>query len=79
MKESFNVMVELGCTEMKLFVIYEHRVTEHEESYGVMSIHSSETKAKEAIAEYKKTAASWKNTYTEYSIEEYELDSYYSG
>ncbi len=62
---------------MKVFVVYECRVAEHEESYGVMSIHSSEAKAKEAIAEYEKVAAGWVNSRAEYSIEEYELDSSY--
>jgi hypothetical protein len=62
---------------MKVFVVYECRVAEYEESYGVMSIHSSEAKAKEAITEYEKAAAGWKNARADYSIEEYELDSIY--
>jgi hypothetical protein len=64
---------------MKVFAVYECRVAEYEESYGVVSIHSSEAKAKEAIAEYEKVAADWKSARAEYSIEEYELDSGYSG
>ena len=62
---------------MKVFAVYEYRVAEYEESYRVMSIHSSEDKAKEAIAEYEKVAAGWKNARADYSIEEYELDSIY--
>ena len=64
---------------MKVFVVYECLVAEHEESYGVMSVHSSEDKAKEAIVEYESVAASWVNGRAEYSIEEYELDSSYYG
>lgn len=64
---------------MKVFVVYECRIAEHEESYGVMSIHSSEAKAKEAIDEYDKVAAGWVNGHADYSIEEYELDSSYYG
>lgn len=64
---------------MKVFVVYECRVVEYEESYTVMSIHSSEAKAKEAIAEYEKVAAGWVNGHADYSIEEYELDSSYYG
>ena len=64
---------------MKVFVVYECRVAEHEESYGVMSVHSSEDKAKEAIAEYESVAAGWVNGRAEYGIEEYELDSSYYG
>lgn len=64
---------------MKVFVVYECRVAEHEESYGVMSVHSSEDKAKEAIAEYETVAAGWVNGHADYDIEEYELDSSYYG
>lgn len=64
---------------MKVFAVYECLVAEHAESYGVMSIHSSEDKAKEAIAEYAQVAAGWENGRAEYSIEEYELDSSYYG
>ena len=62
---------------MTVYVVYECKVAEHEESYGVVSIHSSEAKAKEAIAEYEQVAAGWKNARAYYSIEEYELDSGY--
>ena len=64
---------------MKVFVVYECRVAEHEESFGVMSVHSSEAKAKEAITEYEAVAASWVRGRAEYSIEELELDSSYYG
>ena len=64
---------------MKVFVVYECRVAEHEESFGVMSVHSSEAKAKEAITEYEAVAAGWVRGSAEYSIEELELDSSYYG
>lgn len=64
---------------MKVFVVYECRVAEYEESYRVMSVHSSEAKAKEAIAEYEAVAAGWVNGRADYSIEEMELDSSYYG
>lgn len=64
---------------MKVYVVYECKVAEHEESFGVMSVHSSEEKAKAAITEYKAVAAGWVNGRAEYSIEEYELDSSYYG
>ncbi len=64
---------------MKVYVVYECKVAEHEESFGVMSVHSSEEKAKEAIAEYAAVSAGWVNGRAEYSIEEYELDSSYYG
>lgn len=64
---------------MKVFVVYECRVAEHEESFGVMSVHSSEAKAKEAITEYEAVAAGWVRGRAEYSIEELELDSSYYG
>ena len=60
---------------MKVYVVYECRVAEHEESFGGMSVHSSEEKAKEAVAEYEAVSAGWVNGRAEYSIEEYELDS----
>lgn len=64
---------------MIIYVVYECKVAEHEESYGVMSVHSSEEKAKEAITEYEAVAAGWRNGRAEYSIEEYELNSSYYG
>lgn len=64
---------------MKVYVVYECRVVEHEESFSVMSVHSSEAKAKEAINEYKNIAASWVNGRAYYNIEECELDSSYYG
>ena len=42
---------------MTVYVVYEEKVTEHEESFGVMSVHSSEAKAREAITEYEAVAA----------------------
>ena len=64
---------------MTVYVVYECRVAEHEESFGIMSVHSSEEKAKEAITEYEAVAAGWVRGRAEYSIEEYELDSSYYG
>jgi hypothetical protein len=64
---------------MTVYVVYEEKVTEHEESYGVMSVHSSEEKAKEAITEYEAVAAGWVKGRAVYSIEEMELDSSYYG
>lgn len=64
---------------MTVYVVYESKVAEHEESFGVMSVHSSEEKAKEAVTEYEAVAAGWVNGRAEYSIEEYELDSSYYG
>ena len=64
---------------MKVFVVYECRVAEHEESFGVMSVHSSDAKAKVAITEYEAVAAGWVRGRAEYSIEELELDSSYYG
>ena len=64
---------------MTVYVVYEEKVTEHEESFGVMSAHSSEAKAKEAIVEYEAVAAGWVRGRASYSIEEMELDSSYYG
>ena len=64
---------------MTVYVVYEEKVAEHEESFGVMSVHSSEAKAKEAIAEYEAVAAGWTRGRAIYSIEEMELDVSYYG
>lgn len=64
---------------MKVYVVYECRIVEHEESFGVISVHSSEEKAKEAVAEYEAVSAGWVNGRAEYGIEEYKLDSSYYG
>jgi hypothetical protein len=64
---------------MTVYVIFEERVTEHEESFGIMSVHSSEAKAKEAITEYEAVAAGWVRGRAEYYIEEFELDGSYYG
>jgi hypothetical protein len=64
---------------MTVYVVYESKVAEHEESFGVMSVHSSEEKAKEAVTEYEAVAAGCVRGRAEYSIEEYELDSSYYG
>ena len=64
---------------MTVYVVYEEKVTEHEESFGVMSVHSSEAKAREAITEYEAVAAGWVRGRAEYNIEEMELDSSYYG
>lgn len=64
---------------MKVFVVYEYRVVEHEESFDVMSVHSTEEKAKEAVAEYETMSDGWVNGRAAYGIEAYELDSNYYG
>ena len=62
---------------MQVFVVYECCIIEHEERFGIMSVHSSEAKAREAITEYEAVAAGWVRGRAEYSIEEMELDSSY--
>lgn len=64
---------------MMVYVVFEEKVTEHEESFGIMSVHSSEAKAKEAIIEYEAVAASWVRGRATYSIEEMELDGSFYG
>ena len=64
---------------MIVYVVYEYMVVEREERFNVMSVHSSEEKAKEAIAEYEAVAAGWIKGRAEYSVEEYKLDSSYYG
>ena len=60
---------------MKVFIVYEYRVVEYEESFDVMSVHSTEEKAKEAIAEYETMSDGWVNGRAAYGIDEYELDN----
>lgn len=58
---------------MKVYVVMEYAVIAFEECTGVMSVFSSEAKAKEAIAEYEKhyKDSSWRH---EFRYEEYEVD-----
>lgn len=62
---------------MKVYVVYEYAVIEYEERFGIMSVHSSEEKAKEAIAHYEEVAKEWKNCRADYSWEEFDLDGNY--
>lgn len=64
---------------MIVYVVYEYMVVEREERFSIMSVHSSEEKAKEAITEYETVAASWIKDRAEYNVEEYKLDSSYYG
>ena len=52
-------------------------VIEYEECFRVMSIHSTEAKAREAITEYEEIAKKWTKGRAEYSFEEYEMDKNY--
>lgn len=62
---------------MKIYVVYEYMVIEYEDRFRIMSVHSSENKAKKAIAEYEEIAKKWKER-SEYIFEEYDIDkSYY--
>lgn len=62
---------------MKVFVVYECLIVEYEESFRVMSAHSSMSKAEEAIAEYEAEAKRWKKAKALYNLEECELDINY--
>ncbi len=64
---------------MRLYIVREYMVVEYEECFRIMSVHSSEDKAKEAITTYEEAAKSWSNCHVEYGFEELELDeNYYS-
>jgi hypothetical protein len=62
---------------MKVYVVWEYAVIEYEERFRIMSVHSSEVNAKEAIAGYEEVAKQWKKCRAEYSYEEYALDGNY--
>lgn len=62
---------------MKVYVVWEYGVVKYEECFRVMSVHSSEANAKEAIAGYEEVAKQWKKCRAEYSYEEYTLDGNY--
>lgn len=62
---------------MKVYVVYEIAVIEYEERFRIMSVHSSEANAKEAIAHYEEVAKQWKKSRAEYHYEEYALDGNY--
>lgn len=64
---------------MKVFVVLECRTVEHAESFGVMSVHSSEEKAKEAVTKYESVAKDWARGHADYYMDEFELDSSYYG
>lgn len=59
---------------MKVYVVYEYAVIEHEECVRNMGVFSSEEKAKEAIEDYEDIAELYKEDY-EYNYEEFELDT----
>ena len=61
---------------MKIYVVYEYMVIEYEERFRIMSVHSSEDKAKKAITEYEEKAKKWKER-ADYGFEEYEVDKGY--
>lgn len=62
---------------MKVYVVYESAVIEYEERFRIMSVHSSEANAKEAIAGYEEVAKRWKKWSAEYNYEECALDGNY--
>lgn len=62
---------------MKVYIVCEYMVVEYEEHYRVMSVHSTEAKAKEAIAEYKEIAKKGFKCRAEYGFEECEMDRNY--
>ena len=62
---------------MKVYVVYEYEVIEHEECFRIMSVHSSEANAKEAIAGYEEVAKHWTKSRAEYHYEEYVVDGNY--
>ena len=64
---------------MQIFVVYECFIVEHEESFRIMSVHSSFDKAEEAIAEYEAVAKKWKHSRATYMVDECELDANYYG
>ena len=66
-----------GSKAMKVYIVYEYMVAEYEEYYRVMSVHSTEAKAKEAIAEYEEIANKWIKCRAEYEFEECEMDRNY--
>lgn len=59
---------------MKVYVVYEYAVIEHEECVRNMGVFSSEEKAKEAIEDFEDIAKLYKESY-EYNYEEFELDT----
>ena len=62
---------------MQVFVIYECFIVEHEESFRIMSVHSSFDKAEAAIADYEAEAKRWKKAKALYIIKECEVDINY--
>ena len=64
---------------MRVFVVYECLIVEHEESFRIMSVHSSFDGAEEAIAEYEAVAKKWRRGKAVYMIDECELDASYYG
>ena len=62
---------------MGVFVVCECMIVEHEESFRVMSVHSSMPKAEAAIAQYEAEAKQWKKATAFYTVEECELDINY--
>lgn len=62
---------------MKVYVVYEYMVVEYEECFKIMSVHSTKTKAKEAIAKYEEITKKWTKGRIEYGFEEYEMNKNY--
>lgn len=62
---------------MKVYVVYEYMVVEYEECFKIMSVHSTETKAKETIAKYEEIAKKWTKGRIEYGFEEHEMNKNY--
>lgn len=59
---------------MKVYVVYECAIIEHEECVRNMGVFSSEDKAKAALKEYEEIAEAYKEHF-EYNYEEFELDT----
>ena len=59
---------------MKVYVVYECAVIEHEECVRNMGVFSSEDKAKEAIEDYEDIAELYEEDF-EYNYEEFDLDT----
>lgn len=59
---------------MKVYVVVEFAVIEHEECTEIMGVFSSIEKAEAAIKEYEEIAEGYKEHF-EYNYEEFELDT----
>jgi hypothetical protein len=63
---------------MKVYIVYEYAVIEHEERVRNMGVFSSEDKAAEAVLEYEKWPAD-SSHHHEYQYEEFALDEIWEG